>query len=121
MLFYLQATILTEGRTHLNVLIQNRSNDGQTMGLIALMLNAVNSKEYSTQAILVCETIIAAKHTFSQATKISTFMNEDIRIGLALFEEAVTPMCVSLHHWHTTIDGSINWRRLESFKADHFR
>lgn len=79
-----QARIITEGRGHYNLLIQGRPNDGQTLGLVMLMLQLLDATKNTTQGVIVAATREAAEHTFNEANKLSQKMG--IRFGLVNFE-----------------------------------
>lgn len=79
-----QARIMSEGRTHYNSLIQGRPNDGQTLGLVILMLQLLDAAKNSTQGLIVTATREAAELTTNEANKLSKEMG--IRFGLATFD-----------------------------------
>lgn len=92
-----QVRILTEGRTHYNSLVQGRPNDGQTLGLVILMLQLIDATKNSTQGILVTATRGAAIRTFKEANKLAEDMGQGIRFGLVLFDESDTPTKGQFH------------------------
>lgn len=79
-----QARIMAEGRTPYNSLIQGRPNDGQTLGLVILMLQLLDATKNSTQGIFVTATREAAERTLNEANKLSKGMG--IRFGLINFD-----------------------------------
>lgn len=82
-----QARILNEAKSPYNNLIQGRPNNGQTMGLIILMLNLIDVKKSSTQILFITATHEAANSTFMTAVRISMKMNDGIKCGLVHFDE----------------------------------
>lgn len=72
-----------------NILVQGRSNDGQTLGLIILMLDKVNAQQQSTQILFVTATREAAKETFNKANDLSNKMGGGVRCYLANFDQPV--------------------------------
>lgn len=74
--------IFNEGNTRFNSLIHGRPNDGQTLGLIALVLNHINSTKKTIQAVFVAATREAARMTFEQANELAKRMNDEIVCGV---------------------------------------
>lgn len=80
-----QTQILQDGKSHYNSLIQGRPNDGQTLGLIILMLHIIDATDCeSIQGILITATKDAAIRTFEKANQLSQRIG--IRCGLVEFE-----------------------------------
>lgn len=92
-----QARVIAEGRAHYNALVQGRPNDGQTLGLIILMLQLIDATKNSTQGLLITATRDAAIRTLKVASKLSDEMGEGIRFGLVLFEGSDTPVEGQFH------------------------
>lgn len=90
-----QARIMTEGRSHYNLLIQGRSNDGQTLGLVMLMLQLLDASKNSTQGVIVAATREAAERTLNEANKLSQKMG--IRFGLVNFDMTNMPTNGQFH------------------------
>lgn len=69
-----QERILEKAKSPCNILVQGRSNDGKTLGLIILMLNAVKVQQQSTQILFVTATREASKEIFNTANDLSNKM-----------------------------------------------
>lgn len=87
-----QSRILKEGRSHYNAFVQGRPNDGQTVGLVILMLQLIDATKDSTQAIIVSATRDAAVRTLKEADKLAQAMGQAIRCGLAHHDAPASDM-----------------------------
>lgn len=83
--------IFNEGKTHFNSLIHGRPNDGQTLGLIALMLNHIDSTKRTVQSVFVAATREAARMAFKQANELAKQMDDGIECSLVNFDEQIGP------------------------------